>query len=80
VLTIHRLSIIATLVAVSDRALYFASGKLIRVVRSQRSAPPAEDFSAWDQRPSELVVMAREFARCARPRHRATCTAPSRGA
>jgi len=63
-----------------DRTLYFASGKLFRVVRTQHPALPGEDFSAWDQRSSELVVMAREFAVCARPRHRPTCTAPPRGA
>jgi hypothetical protein len=63
-----------------DRALYFADGKLIRVVRRQLPALRGEDFSGWDQRPPELQTMAREFAVCARPRHRPTCKAPSRGA
>jgi hypothetical protein len=62
-----------------EHALYFNAGQLIRQIRTQTPALPAENFGAWDPNISQLLVIAKEFVTCAQATNReSTCVAPAR--
>jgi hypothetical protein len=56
--------------------LYLSSGRLIRRIRTQSSAPPTDEISSWDPLP-ELLSRVNEFVACAAA-SAPTCTAPRR--